>query len=64
MVEEDLERSEERSGTAAMKLAEASHAADEASRFVYFLYYCRAIFILKTKNFILKKKTPLLKIIH
>lgn len=32
MIEEDLERSEERSGTATTKLAEASQAADEANR--------------------------------
>jgi hypothetical protein len=32
LIEEDLERSEERSGTALTKLHEASEAADEASR--------------------------------
>lgn len=32
MIEEDLEKSEERSGTATAKLAEASQAADEANR--------------------------------
>lgn len=31
-IEEDLERSEERLGTATTKLAEASQAADESSR--------------------------------
>jgi len=34
LIEEDLERSEERSGTALTKLHEASEAADEASRWV------------------------------
>lgn len=32
MIEEDLERSEERSTTATQKLAEASQAADESKR--------------------------------
>ena len=32
LLEEDLERSEERLATATQKLAEASHAADESER--------------------------------
>ena len=32
LLEEDLERSEERLGTATTKLAEASHSADESER--------------------------------
>lgn len=36
MIEEDLERSEERSGQAQSKLAEASQAADEAKRSVIY----------------------------
>lgn len=35
MIEEDLERSEERLNTASAKLTEASQAADESSRCVY-----------------------------
>ena len=34
LLEEDLERSEERLATATQKLAEASHAADESERWV------------------------------
>ena len=34
LLEEDLERSEERLATATQKLAEASHAADESERCV------------------------------
>ena len=34
LLEEDLERSEERLATATQKLAEASHAADESERSV------------------------------
>jgi len=34
LLEEDLERSEERLATATQKLAEASHAADESERYV------------------------------
>ena len=34
LIEEDLERSEERLGTATTKLAEATHAADESERYV------------------------------
>lgn len=37
MIEEDLERSEERSGQAQSKLAEASQAADEAKRSVVYI---------------------------
>lgn len=37
MIEEDLERSEERSGTATSKLAEASQAADESNRYKYLI---------------------------
>ena len=33
LLEEDLERSEERLATATQKLAEASHAADESERY-------------------------------
>lgn len=33
LLEEDLERSEERLGTATTKLAEASHSADESERY-------------------------------
>lgn len=36
LLEEDLERSEERLATATAKLAEASQAADESERFVLF----------------------------
>lgn len=36
LLEEDLERSEERLSTATAKLAEASAAADESERFVSF----------------------------
>lgn len=39
MIEEDLERSEERSGQAQSKLAEASQAADEAKRSVLYTVY-------------------------
>lgn len=35
MVEEDLERSEERATQAQQKLAEASHAADENTRYIF-----------------------------
>ena len=34
LLEEDLERSEERLATATTKLAEASHSADESERYV------------------------------
>lgn len=40
MIEEDLERSEERSGQAQSKLAEASQAADEAKRSVVYINVC------------------------
>ena len=36
LLEEDLERSEERLGTATTKLAEASHSADESERYKQF----------------------------
>ena len=39
LLEEDLERSEERLATATQKLAEASHAADESERYDYFTSY-------------------------
>ena len=35
LLEEDLERSEERLATATTKLVEASHSADESERYVY-----------------------------
>ena len=35
LLEEDLERSEERLATATQKLAEASHAADESERYEF-----------------------------
>lgn len=35
LLEEDLERSEERLGTATAKLSEASQAADESERLVF-----------------------------
>ena len=38
LLEEDLERSEERLATATQKLAEASHAADESERYVSTLH--------------------------
>ena len=38
LLEEDLERSEERLATATQKLAEASHAADESERYDDFLW--------------------------
>ena len=38
LLEEDLERSEERLATATQKLAEASHAADESERYDEFCY--------------------------
>ena len=38
LLEEDLERSEERLATATQKLAEASHAADESERYATFIY--------------------------
>lgn len=41
MIEEDLERSEERSQAAASKLAEASQAADESQR-----YFCAIIYLI------------------
>ena len=46
LLEEDLERSEERLATATQKLAEASHAADESERWVvkYFSTNCQIFF--------------------
>lgn len=38
LLEEDLERSEERLATATQKLAEASHAADESERYATLIY--------------------------
>ena len=38
LLEEDLERSEERLATATQKLAEASHAADESERYATSIY--------------------------
>jgi hypothetical protein len=44
LLEEDLERSEERLATATAKLAEASQAADESERYVIFLWlWCAQI---------------------
>jgi multidrug resistance efflux pump len=60
LLEEDLERSEERLATATAKLAEASQAADESERYVVFnpvavfmlmFYYMQQLhcFLLKPK---------------
>ena len=42
LLEEDLERSEERLATATQKLAEASHAADESERYDDFFMVLRS----------------------
>lgn len=45
LLEEDLERSEERLNTATTKLAEASHSADESERYILYNRRTRAIAI-------------------
>lgn len=52
LLEEDLERSEERLGTATTKLAEASHSADESERYKQFTI----------KNSLIVHSLPYLKI--
>ena len=48
LLEEDLERSEERLATATQKLAEASHAADESERYVDD-FTCYTVIVRKTQ---------------
>lgn len=52
LLEEDLERSEERLATATSKLAEASQAADESERYIYiYNYFSSHLIFLNTRTF-------------